>query len=256
MIAAFIFYSCEENNDNVIDPSISAPIISGPYQSADTVFTTSSSPLINFIVSLNVNENGGSSLKSVKCSVKDPNGVSIGNFNMADNGVLPDTSSGDNRFTSTVNISGIQCLLVGNYALEFLAENNSGLFSNLITSGFRVINSANQPPVIISTNLPDSVVRPLPGDSALLTISIQVNDPDGLCDIKDVTFVTRRPNGVIFAPIPMYNNQNGQFEFSNYVAYSTDPTSYGYFKYTFTARDNSNILSIPVADSIKFVQPN
>ncbi len=256
MIAAFIFYSCEENNDNVIDPSISAPIISNPYKSKDTVSVNSANPLINFITSLNVNENNGSSLKSVTCSVKDPDGFLLGKFNMADNGILPDTISGDKRYTATVNISNIQCLLVGLYKIEFLAENNSGLFSNVITSDFRVINTSNQPPTIISTNLPDSVIRPFPGDSTLLTIFINAGDPDGLCDLKEVTFVTRRPNGVILPPIPMFNNQNGQFIFSNYVSFSSDPSSYGYFKYTFTARDNSNILSSPVTDSIKFVLPN
>ncbi len=244
------FYSCEENNDTVIDTSISSPVIQDPSQSADTIFTTSASPVINFNVSVSVNTNEGSSINKVTCTVFDPHGDGIGQFNMTG-------SSGSNpaTYSATVNITGIQCLLVGIYRMEFVAENNSGLFSNLITSDFTVINTANVPPVITSTNLPDSVVRPLPGDSSLLTITINVNDPDGLCDLKDVTFVTVRPNGVTLPPIPMFNEGNGLFAFSNYVSYSTDPTSYGYYKYTFTARDNSNLLSAPVTDSIKFVQP-
>ncbi len=173
---------------------------------------------------------------------------------MLDNGITPDSNSNDSRYTGTVNINNIECLLVGNYSIEFLAQNNSQLYSNLITSSVNVINTAVQPPFIVSTNLPDSVVRPAI-DSTLLTISVTVNDPDGLCDIKDVTFVTTRPNGVVFPPIPMFNNGNGQFIFSNYVRASSDPTSYGYFKYSFTARDNSNLLSVPVSDSIKFVYP-
>lgn len=174
---------------------------------------------------------------------------------MVDNGVSPDTNSNDGRYIATVNITNIQCLLVGNYRLEYVAENNSGIFSNLITSSLNVMNSDNLPPVIISTNLPDSVVRPAV-DSTLLTISINVNDPNGICDLKDVTFSTVRPNGVMIPPQPMFYNGNGEFVFSSYVRNSFDPTSYGYFKYTFTARDNSNLLSAPVIDSIKFVQPN
>ena len=173
---------------------------------------------------------------------------------MLDNGVPPDTNANDSRYTASININNIQCLLVGNYVLEYVAENNSQLFSNLITSNISVINTAAVAPVITSTNLPDSVERPAL-DSTLLTISVNVNDPDGLCDIKNVTFVTTRPNGVVFPPIPMFNNGNGQFTFSNYVRASSDPTSYGYFKYKFTARDNSDSLSAPVTDSIKFVYP-
>jgi len=174
---------------------------------------------------------------------------------MSDNGVPPDTNSNDGRYVVTVNDSNIQCLIVGNYRLEYVAENNSGLFSNLITSGLKVINTDNLAPVITGTNLPDSVVRPLV-DSTLLTISIDVTDPNGLCDLKDVTFKTVRPNGVIIDPQPMFYNGNGQFIFSNYVRNSSDSTSYGYFKYTFIARDNSNLESAPVLDSIKFVQQN
>jgi hypothetical protein len=254
MITAFSFYSCEEDDTSVIDPSISSPIILNPYQSEDTVLTTSASPLINFTVAVSVNTNDGSSINNVTCTVKDPNGVLAGQFNMLDNGNPPDSNSNDSRYTGTVNLNNIECLLVGNYSIEFLAQNNSLLYSNLITSSVNVINTAVQPPVIVSTNLPDSVVRPAI-DSTLLTISVTVNDPDGLCDIKDVTFVTTRPNGVVFPPIPMFNNGNGQFIFSNYVRASSDPTSYGYFKYSFTARDNSNLLSAPVTDSIKFVYP-
>ena len=243
-------YSCEENNESVIDPSISSPVISDNTQSTDTVFTTSSSPLINLNVSVSVNTNDGSSINNATCTVFDPEGTVMGQYNMTNGG-----GSNPSTYSATINIDNIQCLLVGIYKMEFVAENNSGLFSNLITSEFRVINTANAPPVITGTNLPDSIVRPLPGDSTLLTITVNVSDPDGVCDIKDVTFVTVRPNGVTFPPIPMFNNGNGEFAFSNYVSFSTDPTSYGYFKYTFTARDNSNLLSAPVIDSIKFVQP-
>lgn len=254
MITASIFYSCEEDDTSVIDPSISAPVILNPYQSKDTVITTSASPLINFIVSVTVNTNDGSPISNVICTVKFPDGSIAGQFNMLNNGVPPDSNSNDSRYTGTVNINNIECLIIGNYNIEYLAENNSQLYSNLITSNVRVINSAAQPPVISGTDLPDSVVRPAL-DSTLLTISVNVTDPDGICDIKDVTFVTTRPNGVVFPPIPMFNNGNGQFLFSNYVRASSDPTSYGYFKYTFTARDNSNLLSAPVTDSIKFVYP-
>ncbi len=255
MVTALFISSCEENNDAVIDTSISAPIMLDPYVSSDSVFTTSSNPVINFNTSVSVNINNGSSIKSVTCTVKDPDRNVIGQYNLLDNGVSPDSTANDGVYSAAVNVTGINCLLVGTYGLEYVAENNSGLFSNLLTDDIKVVNSANVPPLIISTNLPDSVVRPLPGDSALLTISIDVVDPDGLCDLKDATFTTIRPDGQPIPAIPMFNNGNGQFLFANYVTYSTNPTSYGYYKYTFTARDRSNLLSIPVTDSIKFVSP-
>ncbi|MEO8446130.1 MAG: hypothetical protein ABI528_01475 [bacterium] len=256
LIAAFVFYSCEKESDAIIDPSISAPIITNQFQSKDTVFTTSANPLINLIASVTVNTNGGSAITNVVCSVISPDGNTIGQFNMLDNGTGGDTNASDSRYTAAINISNIQCLIVGNYGLEFLAENSSTLFSNLITSSLKVVNPANVPPVITATNLPDSVIRPaVTTDSTLLTISIDVNDADGLCDLKEVIFVTTRPNGVLLPPIPMTYSGNGRFVFSNYVLFSSNPTSFGYFKYEFTARDNSNLFSVPVTDSIKFVMP-
>lgn len=254
LAVSFIFYSCEENNDAIIDPTFSSPLISDPYKSKDTVFTTSAAPLINLITSVSVNLNEGSSIRSVTSTVLDPDGDILGSFNMLDNGASGDTTAGDGKYTATIDISNIECLLVGGYTIQFIAENNSGLFSNLIISGLDVVNTANLPPVITGTNLPDSVVRPAQGDSTLLSISIIITDPDGLCDIRDASFVTVRPNGVMLPPIPMFNNGNGQYIFAAYVGYSADPTSFGYFKYTFTARDNSDSLSNPVTDSIKFVQ--
>ncbi len=255
MIAALFLVSCEKESDEIIDPSFTSPVISDLLFSKDTVFTNSASPLINLIVRVNVSTNDGEQISNVKCTVFDPNNEQAGVFELNDNGASPDTTPGDQNYTGSINIDNIQCLLVGNYSVEVVAENTSGLFSNLITSVFRVVNTANQPPVINSTALPDSIVRPLPGDSSLLTITVNVSDPDGLCDLNDVSFVTVRPNGVTLPAIPMFNSGNGVFSFSNYVSYSSDPSSYGYFKYTFTARDRANLLSVPVRDSIKFIAP-
>ncbi|MBS1517198.1 MAG: hypothetical protein JSS91_03845 [Bacteroidetes bacterium] len=212
--------------------------------------------MISFYTSVNVNLNGGTQLEYVNCSVIDPDGNTVGVIHLSDNGTQPDSTAGDGIYSAIVSISNISCLITGKYKLEYLALNNTGLFSNLISSELTVVNTLNAPPVISGTFLPDSVVRPAQGaDSVLLTISVNVTDPDGYCDIKGVTFVTVRPNGITLPPIPMTDNGNGDFIFSNYVSYSSDPTSYGYYKYTFTARDNSNLNSAPVADSIKFVMP-
>ncbi len=255
LTAALFLSSCEKESDEVIDPSFASPVLTDLLISRDTVYTTSSAPSINLIARVNADLNGGSLLSKVTCTVYDPAGQQAGVFQLADNGQLPDTTAGDMIYSGSINIGNIQCLLVGNYSMELLAVNTSGLNSNLLTESFTVVNTANQPPVITSTNLPDSVVRPLPGDSALLTISINSSDPDGICDLRNVSFVTVRPDGQVLPAIPMFNQGNGVFSFSNYVSYSTNPSSYGYFKYTFTATDNSGAQSVPVRDSIKFIAP-
>lgn len=178
----------------------------------------------------------------------------MGTFDMIDNGILPDTTAGDGRYSCTVSISNIQCLLVGNYSIQYIAQNNSGLNSNQVNSTFRVVNTNNLPPVLSDPILPDSVVRPIsvPYD---LTLSLTVTDPDGSCDINLVYFDAYRPSGAYIGRIPMTANTNNSYTFTNTVNPSSSDSSYGYFKYFFQAIDNSGALSAFLKDSIKFVRP-
>ena len=254
---SIILISCEKKNDTIIDPSYDAPTISNPYRSVDTVFTNSASPLISFITSILVNTNGGEPITSVTCNIFDTENNSLGIFNMTDNGVPPDSTAGDRRFTVQVHISNIQCLLVGNYNIQYIAKNSEELFSNLINSTLPVANPTNLPPVLSNLNIPDSVVRPVTGFFNL-TLSLTAIDPDGKCDMKDVFFYAFRPTGNPLNngdPFYMQNTQNDIYSYTAPVLPATQDSLYGYYKYIFHATDNSNASAIPVVDSIKFVRP-
>jgi hypothetical protein len=173
---------------------------------------------------------------------------------MSDNGVLPDTTAGDGRYIAQINISNIQCLLVGAYKIQYVAQNSATLFSNLITSVFPVVNTANLPPVISNLIIPDSVVRPITG-SFDLTISLTATDPDGSCDINSVYFDAFRSTGNHIGRIPMFPAGNNIYTFTNPVTPAVPDSLYGYYKYIFQAIDNSNALSNQITDSIKFVRP-
>jgi hypothetical protein len=171
-------YSCEKTDDTVIDPSYDSPVIVSVYKSADTIYTTSGNPVISLNVTAFVSENNGSPLKSTVCNIFNPLNGSAGNFNLSYQG----DSVSLKKYAGTISVSGISCLLAGNYTLQFIAENETGLLSNQINLGFYVKNTANVPPFITGTNLPDSVVRPLTGQIDL-TISISLKDNDGFCDV-------------------------------------------------------------------------
>jgi len=249
-----VFWSCEKKNDSIIDPSYQSPVISSPYRSTDSVFTTSASPLISFSTSILVSPNGGSGIKTVICKVYDINGLLLNTFNMSDNGIPPDSTSGDGRYSVNVLINNISCLIVGNYNIQYIATNNDGIASNLISSTFYVKNTANQVPVLSNPNLPDSVVRPVTGQFDL-TITIDATDPDGPCDIYQVYFDAYRSTGFYIGRVPMTHGNNNTFTFTNPVLPADPDSSYGYFKYYFRALDNSGALSAIFKDSIKFVRP-
>lgn len=241
MIISVSIVSCEKEDTSIIDPNYSAPVIVNITQAPVSVNSSSLNPVIAFPVSLEATSEN--QIVSVFCRVFDPNSNQIAEILL--------TNSGGNNYSANASISNINCLLVGTYQLQFQAEDNLGLLSNVFLREFEVINPTNSPPFIVSTDLPDSVVRPAQ-DSVLLTISINADDPDGICDIRSASFDAERPDGVVFTGIPMLYEGNGLFRFSNFV---TSTGLNGYFKYTFTVRDNSNAVSVAVTDSIKFVQP-
>jgi len=248
--------SCEKKDDSIIDPVFNSPIIINPFISKDTNFTISTAPIINFSASVQVDLNNGDPIKFVICKVYFPTGQLLDSAFMADNGVLPDSTANDGRYSCSFNITGIalSCLQVGIYNIQFYAQNNSGLFSNIIYKNLVVVNTINQPPVLSNPNLPDSVVRPVSG-SFDLTLTITVIDPDGECDINSVFFDAYRPTGGYIGRIPMSYTNNNIYSFTAPVLPSAADSSYGYFKYVFQAYDNSNAYSNIVTDSIKFVRP-
>lgn len=166
-------------------------------------------------------------------------------------------SVGSNNYSGNVNVQNISCLLVGIYSLQIVAEDELGLFSNLIITSVPVINTANQPITLSNPILPDSVVRPvsIPFD---LTVSIDATDLNGKCDIDKILLYSIRPTGFPVnngEPFEMTNVAGNRYSYTAGVFPAVPDSLYGYYKYIFQGRDRSGILSTQYVDSIKFVRP-
>jgi hypothetical protein len=266
IIVVIIFSSCEKKDDTVIDPTYYSPLISNPYLSKDTVFTSSFNPKINFNVSVFVNTNGGGTIKSVKCKLYDPGNRLLATIELNDNGIPPDSISNDSRYSGIFNISGISCEVFGIHNVQFIAENNSGLFSNLISLNLPVLNTSNFPTRIFGLISPDSIIVPTSG-SAFHTLAVSATDTNGYCDIKQVYFKSYRPDGTPTNngnPYPMFDDGNlnehgdttlGDGRFSLIIRIDNTQSIFGYYKFIYQAQDNSNSLSNQIIDSIKIVPP-
>ena len=262
---SIIISSCEKKDDSIIDPSYKSPLISNPYMSKDTVFTTSGAPVINFNASVFVDENGGGTIQSVTCKIYSPGNLLVGTFSMHDDGVAPDSTAGDGRYSCTVNVTNIQCLLIGSYSIQYIAQNVAGLNSNQINSAVSVFITNNQPPILSALYSPDSILVPSTGIN-IATLSIFAADSNGYCDIKNVFFKSYRPDGTPNPnnPFTMYDDGNilvhgdsvaGDGRFSLTIQIPATQTTFGYFKFVYQAEDNSNALSLPVIDSINVIPP-
>ncbi len=252
LILSAVFVSCEKKSDSVIDPSYDSPVIVSVTKSTDTVSTTSSSPAINFVITAVVNDNGGTPVSAVECTLIDPQSASLGTYALD---YIQDVTGGK-QYSKSVSATGISCLLVGNYTVQLWAKNETGLQSPILNSPLFVKNTANLPPYFGVLSLPDSVVRPVSG-SVDLTLYATVNDSNGVCDIKEVYFNAYRPSGFIIpgGSVPMTLVSGNLWTFTNPVLPAAPDSSYGYYKYQFFAKDRSDAVSTGVWDSIKFVRP-
>ncbi|HMS64812.1 MAG TPA: hypothetical protein PKD83_06095 [Ignavibacteria bacterium] len=165
-----------------------------------------------------------------------------------------------NSYSSVINIDNISCLIVGNYKVDYYAENASGLFSNQVSASFYVKNTQNVAPVVSNLIAPSTIQVPVSGvNSAVL--SVFVNDTNGKCDINSVFFNSYRPDGTITggSPFSMFDDGNiplhgdtvaSDGRYSLIIGIPSTQTTFGYFKFIYQARDNSGFLSNQLIDSI------
>jgi hypothetical protein len=265
VMTGIFFTSCEKSNDSVIDPSYKSPILSNPFKSKDTVFTNSSAPIINLFSSVSVNPNEGGDIKSVTCKVLSPENTVLATYNMADDGVLPDSVSGDLRYSCEINITNISCLLVGQYSIQLLAENTAGLLSSQINSSFYTVMTNNIAPVVSNLYAPDSIAIPSSG-LVINTLSVFAIDSNGYCDIKRVFFNSFRPDSSITggSPFNMFDDGDilahgdsvaGDGRFSLIIQIASTQTTIGWYTFKYQAEDNSGFLSNQYVGRIYIYRP-
>lgn len=260
-----ILTSCEKTNDSVIDPSYKSPLLSNPYKSKDTVFTTSSTPVINLVSSVSVNTNDGGEIKSVTCKVYAPDNTLMATYPMKDDGSAPDTVSGDGRYSCQINITNINCLLTGQYSVQLIAENTAGLVSNQINSTVLVVMTNNQAPIVWGLTSPDSIAIPTSGIN-VTTLVINALDSNGYCDIKRVFFNSYRPDSSITggSPFAMYDDGDiinhgdttaADGKFSLIIKIESTQTTTGWYTFKYQAEDNSGLHSNQYIGRINIYRP-
>ncbi|MDZ7374132.1 MAG: hypothetical protein ONB23_09200 [candidate division KSB1 bacterium] len=121
-----------------------------------------------------------------------------------DDGSHGDPAAGDGCFELRLT-SEFGAGKKGEYRLQFVAIDRIGARS---APAERSIRIENEPPEIVWVDAPDSVAKPLSG-SVAFRILAAVRDPQGLSDVREVGFTSRKPDGSYANngnPIPMVDN--------------------------------------------------
>jgi hypothetical protein len=231
-------YSCEKDDTNIIDPVLNFPTI-------DTVSVT---PDLIDTSYINI------TLKARVTSI-DPVGSVIAKIKTPQDSVLADVSlSFDGTFYSANYTKQLDCWLVGDYKVEFLAETNGGLKSNMVVGNFGILNPNSSKPVISLIYAPDSLQRPPVNVTVPVFLKVFVNDPDGICDIQKTYYNTYLPNGN-----PSSGNPFSMYDDGDVLPFHCDTIAYdgkysaligipstallGDYTFKFTAMDRSGIVS-------------
>jgi hypothetical protein len=258
--------SCEKDDPTVIDPTLSFPRILSAYVTPNSFDTTSLNSVIGATVSSDL------PVSNVTARVLNPDNVLLATIELKDDGVAPDDTAGDGKYTARMNFT-LDCKLVGSYKIEISAINSAGLSSNLFNVGFNVTNTNNHPPILTNVISPDSLRRPsgINGDSVEISfLKAFPTDPDGICDVSQVYFHSFKPDGTPTNQgnaIPLYDDGTncdtipGDGKFSLCIKIVNNPLDphyneppLGNYKFKYNALDRGNLVSDTLIKFI-FVHP-
>jgi len=117
-------------------------------------------------------------------------GATLAGVSLHDDGVLPDSTAGDSLYHGALNFQ-IQRSLVGSFPVEIVAQSSADFFSNMARLVLRV-SRLNQAPSLSQLDIPDTLT--LGGTTQTILIQVDASDPDGLADIRRVSFNTFKPD--------------------------------------------------------------
>jgi hypothetical protein len=144
------------------------------------------------------------------------------------------------------------------FTVDFQAQDNSQLTSNALGLSFTAYRN-NLPPSLSNLIAPDTVVRPSTGSVTFLFAATTI-DPDGLCDVADVSFYLLSPPPPSGA-IPLFDDGDpakgdqtaGDGIFSRIVSISSQNTL-GEKRIVFLAKDRAGALSDSLFHSFYVVE--
>jgi hypothetical protein len=176
-----------------------------------------------------------------------------------DDGQSGDLIPGDGIFTFQGNLEDT-LKSRGVHTFRFQAVDKSGLSGNVKVKEV-FIDQINYPPVLSNIVAPDTVV--LGTETAILFLSVDVFDPQGLADIKKVYFNSTKPDGnpATHNPFYMYDDGSSGDITPDDGTYSLDveitPDSQkGIYQFDFYAEDHSGALSESLSHFVTVVSGN
>ena len=247
-----IHSGCKFPNENKVTSDQIPPVIKGATTSLNVINigvlsipadkSTVDTTLTVYVST--ADDNGLSDISSVSYSIVTPSGDILTHGTLSDDGITPDVTANDGKYTSTISIKFPKEIL-GTYQIQLQTVDNTGLASIVRSFPIKIFNSANVAPIIANLTLPDTILVPSAGSVNFVQVSISASDQDGLRDIVSVSLTLIRPkdpttDSSVVGIYPLYDD-GGKISVSPFGITSGD----------ITAGDGSYSLIIPVPSDTK-----
>ncbi|MEJ2616840.1 MAG: hypothetical protein P8Z35_17940 [Ignavibacteriaceae bacterium] len=254
ILIPIILGGCEKTNNDIVDSQISYQVES--VNTVDNFLYTSVDSLIT--VSLKVNSS--SDIQSIYFDIysSDNTQLNASSVMMYDNGSNDngDTTAGDNIYSAKFPLS--KNYPVGMYTIKFFITDLNNNTRQVALRSFEYDNNqTSYPPQLSDLVAPDSVVAVEP--KTVIFMSVKASDQNGLQDIKEVYFISYRPDGT------SSGEKNQMFDDGNSLTdgdvkagdgiYSiliqvTPQNTKGTYRFEFRAVDRSSKLSNIISHNI------
>ncbi|MGB8321276.1 MAG: choice-of-anchor X domain-containing protein [Ignavibacteriaceae bacterium] len=254
ILIPIILGGCEKTNNDIVDSQISYQVESVNtvnnflYQTADSLITVS------------IKLNSASDIRSIYFDIysSDNTQLNASPVEMYDDGTIAngDTTAGDNIYSAKFPLN--KSYPVGLYTIKFFITDLNNNTRQVAVRSFEYDNNQiSYPPQISDLVAPDSVIAEDP--KTVIFMSVKVSDPNGLSDIKQVYFISYRPDGTTSGDKnQMYDDGNKQTDgdakagdgIYSILIEVTPQNAKGTYRFDFRAVDRTNKLSNIISHNI------
>ncbi|MBN2090572.1 hypothetical protein JW964_13255 [candidate division KSB1 bacterium] len=197
VVSPIVIFDQAEN----LSPQISQAVV------PENIYLTDST--LQFI-SIKVSDPQGlADIQEVFCQIFNPQEPANPNVvvNLQDAGQDGDAAAGDGIYSALISIDFTQNK-VGTFSFRFQARDKAKNLSSPLVKTSKVANYLNVPPTISSLEAPAELTLSTL-DVVTATMTVEVDDPQGLTDIQFVYFNSTKPDGKPAAGNPFYLNDDG-----------------------------------------------
>ncbi len=239
-------------------PVISRVLLTPTAVAIDTVTPTNGVYTISAVLFATVKDpDGQSDVRSVQGDIVDPSGNHIAVISLQDEGISPDSASGDGIYAARFGLS-VTRAMIGRFYPYVTATDGSKLQSNAVAPSILIFRK-NSPPKLGTLVAPDTLLIPS-GGTAVLFMTLAVADSDGLADIKEVFFTSPDGSNPTFhydlkddgseTPPASGDAVAGDGIYTIVLSLADSPTIRGHYRFLFQARDASGDTSATLLHNI------